>query len=68
MKQPEMIDWVLTRVLAVYVSLIAGFSAIAYYSYGAELKDMVTLNLPSDSLSSTLQILYSMGLLGSYPL
>jgi len=68
MREPEKINWVLSRVLFIYVSLISVFSAIAYYCYGEDLKDMVTLNLPSDALSSTLQIVYSIGLLGSYPL
>lgn len=68
MREPEKVNWVLSRVLFVYVSLISVFSAIVYYCFGEDLKDMVTLNLPSDALSSTLQIVYSIGLLGSYPL
>ena len=68
MKEPEKAIWVLKRVLLLYVSLIAGFSAVAYYCYGDALEDMVTLNLPSDALTSTLQIAYSIGLLGTYPL
>ena len=31
-------------------------------------KDMVTLNLPHDGLTSTIQIVYSLGLVGSYPI
>ena len=68
MKQPQKAMWVLKRVLLIYVTLIAGFSAVAYYCFGDSLQDMVTLNLPSDALTSTLQIAYSIGLLGSYPL
>jgi amino acid permease len=31
-------------------------------------KDMVTLNLPHDGLTATIQIVYSLGLVGSYPI
>lgn len=68
MKEPKKVHWALNRVLALYVFMIASFSAIAYYCYGDTLEDMVTLNLPHDNLTSTLQIAYSFGLLGSYPI
>lgn len=68
MSEPKKIYWVLNRVIFLYVTMVASFSAIAYYCYGNALDDMVTLNLPSDSLTSTLQIFYSFGLLGSYPI
>lgn len=68
MSEPEKVHWALERVLFLYVSMIAGFSAIAYYCYGETLNDMVTLNMPHDNLTATLQIFYSFGLLGSYPI
>jgi proton-coupled amino acid transporter len=52
MKHPEKFDMVLHRILAIYILLISSFSAIAYYSYGPDLEDMVTLNLPHDNLTS----------------
>lgn len=68
MKEPKKIFSLMRYVLTLYVFMIATFSAICYVSYGSELLDMVTLNLPHDNLTSTLQIFYSFGLLGSYPL
>jgi len=52
MKEPEQFNFVLKFCLIVYVSFLCIFSAIAYWSYGAELEDMVTLNLPHDNLTS----------------
>ena len=68
MKEPQKIFYTMRVVLVIYVFMIATFSAICYACYGSELLDMVTLNLPHDNLTSTLQIFYSFGLLGSYPL
>lgn len=68
MKEPEEIFKVMKYVLILYVFMIASFSAVCYIGFGEDLLDMVTLNLPHDNLTSTLQIFYSFGLLGSYPL
>lgn len=54
MKEPEKVNWALNRVLVIYVTMIASFSAISYFCYGPDLLDMVTLNLPHDNLTSTL--------------
>lgn len=68
MAEPDKVNWALNRVITIYVVMIATFCAISYYCYGDTLDDMVTLNLPHDNLTSTLQIFYSFGLLGSYPI
>jgi len=68
MKAPKNVHRALNIILVFYVLLIASFSTIAYYCYGEALDDMVILNLPHDNLTSTLQIVYSIGLLGSYPI
>lgn len=52
MKHPEKFNNVLHTVLAIYIMIISSFSAIAYYAYGNDLEDMVTLNLPHDNLTS----------------
>lgn len=52
MKEPHLFNQVLHRTLLIYITLISVFSAIAYYSYGSDLEDMVTLNLPHDNLTS----------------
>jgi amino acid permease len=68
MVEPQKIGRVLVGVLIVYIAMLASFSAIAYSSFGDAIQDMVTLNLPHDRLTATLQIFYSLGLLGSYPI
>jgi len=68
MKEPERFNFVLIFVLSIFVSILCSFSALAYWSYGDKLEDMVTLNLPHDNLTSMIQIFYCFGLLGSYPL
>lgn len=68
MKEPKKVGRVLIGVLIVYVTMLASFSAVAYFCYGSAIKDMITLNLPHDRLTATLQIFYSLGLLGSYPI
>lgn len=68
MKQPEKFNKVLVTTLVIYVTILCLFSAIAYWSFGSEIKDMVTLNLPHDNLTSIIQVFYCFGLLGSYPM
>lgn len=68
MKQPEKFNKVLVTILLIYVATLCFFSAIAYWSYGENIEDMVTLNLPHDNLTSIIQVFYCFGLLGSYPM
>ena len=59
---------ILVLTLTIYIIFLCLFSSIAYWSYGPNLEDMVTLNLPHDNLTSTVQVFYCFGLLGSYPM
>jgi len=68
MKEPEKFNKVLVTTLVIYVTVLCLFSAIAYWSYGPNLEDIVTLNLPHDNLTSIVQVFYCFGLLGSYPM
>ena len=68
MKEPEKFNFVLKLTLTIYVAVLCIFSSIAYWSYGNNLEDMVTLNLPHDNLTSMVQVFYCFGLLGSYPM
>ena len=68
MREPEKFNRVLVGTLTIYVIFLCLFSSIAYWSYGPTLEDMVTLNLPHDNLTSTVQVFYCFGLLGSYPM
>ena len=52
MKQPEKFNKVLVFTLVIYVIVLCFFSAISYWSYGDNIEDMVTLNLPHDNLTS----------------
>lgn len=68
MKDPTKFDKILHVVVSIYITILCLFSSICYYSYGTDLEDMVTLNLPHDNLTSLVQILYCFGLLGSLPM
>ena len=68
MKHPENFDMILNRTIALVIFMLVTFSSICYWSYGDELEDMVTLNLPHDNLTSMIQIFYCFGLMGSFPL
>ena len=52
MKEPEKFTKVLYLCIVLYVTMLCVFSGIAYWSYGPNLEDMVTLNLPHDNLTS----------------
>lgn len=68
MKHPEKFYNILYKSLAFVITLICVFSTLAYWSYGPDLEDMVTLNLPHDNLTSLIQIFYCFGLMGSLPI
>ena len=50
------------------ITLLITFSIFSYEAFGNQTKDIITLNLPHDNLSITIQILYCFGLLASYPI
>ena len=52
MKEPEKFDGILNKTITIVLVLICTFSTICYWSYGSDLEDMVTLNLPHDNLTS----------------
>jgi proton-coupled amino acid transporter len=56
------------NVMIFVISLLCIFSLSSYEAYGYRINDMVTMNLPHDNLTSTVQLLYCLGLLGSYPI
>lgn len=68
MKEPEKFDSILNKTITIVLVLICTFSTICYWSYGPDLEDMVTLNLPHDNLTSLVQIFYCFGLMGSLPI
>lgn len=68
MKDPDEFYAIMRNVLIFVISLLIIFAISSYESFGYEIKDMVTLNLPHDGLTSSVQLLYCIGLLGSYPM
>jgi amino acid permease len=68
MKEPEEIDRVLKILMAVIISIVASVGTIAYAGYGSQIQDMVTLNLPHNGTTMFARLMYSVGLLCSYPL
>ena len=68
MKEPEKFNRILIMTITFVITLICVFSSICYWSYGLDLEDMVTLNLPHDNLTSLIQIFYCFGLMGGLPL
>ena len=68
MKEPEKFDMILNRAITFVITLIVIFSSVCYWSYGGDIEDMVTLNLPHDNLTSMIQIFYCFGLMGSLPI
>ena len=54
--------------LIAIISILVIFSVCSYEAFGDRIDDMVTMNLPHDNLTSSVQLLYCLGLLGSFPL
>ncbi len=65
--------------MAVIISVVASVATVAYAvsrffpsnlykGYGDKIQDMVTLNLPHNNLTMTARLMYSFGLLASFPL
>jgi amino acid permease len=68
MADPSNFNRVLRNVLIAVITILICFSCYSYVSFGDRIEDMVTLNLPHDNLTSTVQLIYCIGLLGSYPM
>ena len=49
-------------------SVVILVGVVAYAGYGDKIQDIVTLNLPHNNVTMAARVLYSFGLLGSYPL
>ena len=68
MKNPEKFDKIMRNVLVTIISILIIFGVSSYEAFGYRIRDMVTMNLPHDNLTSSVQLLYCLGLLGSYPI
>ena len=68
MIDPSQFETILRNVLIAIISILVVFSVAAYEAYGKRLDDMVTMNLPHDNLTSSMQLIYCLGLLGTFPI
>lgn len=68
MKEPEKFEPLMRRVIIAVIFILVIFAVCSYEAFGYKINDMVTLNLPHDNLTSTVQLMYCLALLGSYPL
>ena len=56
------------NVIIVTGVILVVFMTSCYEAFGYRVDDMITMNLPHDNLTSTVQLLYCLGLLGTYPM
>lgn len=68
MKNPDKFQKILRNVLIAVISTLIIFSVSCYEAFGERVEDMVTMNLPHNNLTTTVQLLYCIGLLGSFPM
>ena len=68
MKNPEEFRKLLRNVLIAVISTLTIFSCYSYEAFGERIEDMVTMNLPHNNLTTSVQLLYCLGLLGSFPM
>ena len=61
-------ETIIRNVLIAIISILVIFSVATYEAYGKRLDDMVTMNLPHDNLTSSMQLIYCLGLLGTFPI
>lgn len=68
MKEPEKFAKIQRNIMITVITLLVFFGCFSYESFGERIKDMVTMNLPHNNLTSAVQMFYCFGLLGSYPM
>mmetsp|Transcript_12178 Transcript_12178/g.13709 ORF Transcript_12178/g.13709 Transcript_12178/m.13709 type:complete len:132 (-) Transcript_12178:297-692(-) len=49
-------------------TLVIIVSSLSYIAYGSNVEDLITLNLPHNDLTTLVRLIYSFGLLASFPL
>lgn len=65
---PRPLTLLLAAGISVLVVIFISFGCMAYLAYGDATHDMVTLNLPHNAWVACVQLLYSLGLLLTYPI
>lgn len=68
MKYPKRFPFVFIVSAFTVSSMVITVSSLSYIAYGSEVEDLITLNLPHNDLTTLVRLLYSFGLLASFPL
>ena len=68
MKKPRNYLWVLWTSAIVTTLIVFIQASLSYTAYGSYIDELVTLNLPANSLTSVLRIMYAIALIMSYPI
>lgn len=68
MKHPEKFPFVFVTSAITVSSLVIIVSSLSYLAYGEEVEELITLNLPHNNLTTLIRLVYSIGLIASFPL
>lgn len=68
MRNPEKFPFVFVLSALVVSTLVITVSSLSYLAYGSEVEDLITLNLPHNEVTTLVRLIYSFGLLASFPL
>lgn len=68
MRSPKKFPYVFVISALTVSSLVICVSSLSYLAYGSEVEDLITLNLPHNELTTMVRLIYSFGLLASFPL
>lgn len=68
MKHPEEFIKIQKNIIITVIVMLIVFGCFSYEAFGEQIEDMVTMNLPHNNLTTSVQLLYCFGLLGSYPM
>lgn len=68
MKDPHQFSFVFVISAITVSSLVIITSSLSYLAYGSEVEDLITLNLPHNDITTMVRLVYSFGLLASFPL
>lgn len=68
MKHPEKFSLIFVIAAITVSSLVIIVSSLSYLAYGSEVEELITLNLPHNELTTLVRLIYSFGLLASFPL
>lgn len=68
MKEPEKFNKLLIIVMVIVTVVFTSLASLAYLSYGDDVKTVILMNFPHNSLTITIQLCYSIAILLSTPL